>query len=184
MEMFKKVALWIVFIGISAALVVGAINRTASKSDVAAERETSGRGQASVVRQDADSEVYALGQGNNGQNRGAGRSSRSDSEPLELAQSIEADWVSIAASVVSVNDDALVLEQDDGTQLVIEGRAWRYAIETGFATDVGQEVLVAGFYEEGEFKFGAIEDLANGESVVLRDRSGKPFWSGQGRSTA
>jgi hypothetical protein len=183
MEMWKKIALWTVFMGISAALVVGAINRTTSRSDPGTESGNGVRGQSNAARRNTDSEVYALAQGSNAQNRGTGRFSRSDGEPLELAQSIETDWVSIAASVISVNEDALVLEQDDGMELVIEGRAWRYAMESGFTTDIGHAVLVAGFYEDGEFKFGSVEDLTNGQSVVLREGSGKPSWSGQGRRT-
>ena len=40
---------------------------------------------------------------------------------------------------------------------------------------------MTGFYEDGEFKAGTVENLTTGETIVLRDEAGRPMWSGQGR---
>jgi hypothetical protein len=50
-----------------------------------------------------------------------------------------------------------------------------------FALAVGHDVVVIGFYEDGEFKASTVENLATGASISLRDRSGRPLWSGRGR---
>jgi len=34
--------------------------------------------------------------------------------------------------------------------------------------------------EDGEFKAGQVENLGTGESIVLRDTSGRPMWAGRG----
>jgi len=40
---------------------------------------------------------------------------------------------------------------------------------------------VTGFYEDGEFKAGTVENLTTGETIVLRDEAGRTMWPGQGR---
>jgi hypothetical protein len=180
-QMFKKIVLWTVFAGLAAVLVVGAINRTNSKSDQAEEVRTTGRGQMGEGRVGDQDELYEVGQGGNGRNRGGDQPTQQNGKLKEQAQKNDTEWISYSASVVEVNQETLTLEQVDGAQLVIEGRAWRYAQESGFTAAPGHEVHVKGFYEEGEFKLGTMEDLTTRASVEVRDESGRPLWSGRGR---
>ncbi|MFP3897152.1 MAG: hypothetical protein ACLFV5_10015 [Anaerolineales bacterium] len=37
-----------------------------------------------------------------------------------------------------------------------------------------------GFYKDGEFKAGTVENTTTGETITLRDLNGHPIWMGQG----
>ena len=39
---------------------------------------------------------------------------------------------------------------------------------------------MTGFYEDGEFKAGTVENLTTGETIILRDETGRPMWAGAG----
>ena len=89
-------------------------------------------------------------------------------------------WRTLQGSVASLDDLALVLTLQDGSQLLIEGRPWAYALEQNFTTRVGSTLQVNGFDEDGEFKTAEIKDLTAGTSLILRDQSGRPMWAGRG----
>ena len=54
-----------------------------------------------------------------------------------------------------------------------------YREEIGFSTEVGEELTVTGFHEDGEFKVLSIID-GSGTVSVFRDDYGRPGWSGRG----
>ena len=56
-----------------------------------------------------------------------------------------------------------------------------YRESQGFVLKLGENVRVSGYWEDDEFKAAQIESLDSGESIVLRDVSGRPMWAGQGR---
>ncbi|MBN2149112.1 MAG: hypothetical protein JW726_17130, partial [Anaerolineales bacterium] len=66
----------------------------------------------------------------------------------------------------------------DGSSLEISRRPWRFALQLGFSTAPGNQLLITGFYENSEFKPVTIEDTTASVSVALRDTSGQPLWSG------
>jgi hypothetical protein len=172
--MLKKIALWVVFVGLVAVLVVGAINRTNSKVTNLEPGGNQGHGQVS-----AQHEVNAVSPGANGRNR-TERSTRASLEPLASNGLNEKDWIQITGNVIDVNADSLTIAQGDGSQLVVEGRAWRFALESGLNTEIGHLLRVTGFYEDGEFKPASLEDLSSGQAFLLRTDSGQPLWSGRG----
>jgi hypothetical protein len=116
--------------------------------------------------------------GNGGNGQGSGGSGQGTGTGLASAY----DWLTLEGTVVTVDEDALVIETADG-ELLIDGRAWAYALEQGFATQAGHEMTVTGFWEDGEFKAAEIVDVDSGESVSVRDQDGRPYWSGQGRGS-
>jgi hypothetical protein len=73
------------------------------------------------------------------------------------------------------------VEATDGTQVGVEGRPWSFAQEQAFQAQAEDQVSLQGFYEDGEFKAGRIDNLTNGQSVDLREDSGRPMWAGRGR---
>jgi hypothetical protein len=87
-------------------------------------------------------------------------------------------WETVTGRVI-VADSEMVLETAEGELDVGLGQAW-YRDEAGLILEVGDEVTVTGFYEDGEFKAGTIENLTRDQTVVLRDESGRPMWSGRG----
>jgi hypothetical protein len=82
--------------------------------------------------------------------------------------------------VLAVDSSAMTLDAASDGEIVVEGRPWSYALEQGFAAQAGDSVRLAGFYEDGEFKVGQVENLSTGLGVVLRGESGRPGWAGNG----
>ena len=88
-------------------------------------------------------------------------------------------WVSISGTVVSV-DHGLVLQTEDSDVAVGLGPTW-YREDTGFALDIGDAVVVTGFYEGEELEAGSIENVSTGDTLYMRDETGRPLWAGRGR---
>jgi hypothetical protein len=81
---------------------------------------------------------------------------------------------------VSVDADMLVVQTSSGEQVTMENRPWWFAQEQGFSAQVGDQVALVGFYENGDFEAGQISDSTNGQTVLVRDESGRPLWAGRG----
>jgi hypothetical protein len=106
---------------------------------------------------------------------GRGRNSGTGQGRNETVRSV--DWETLTGEVTIVDGDVTV-ETAEGEVLVGLGQA---SYRQGFALKVGDEVSVTGFHEDGEFKAGTVENLTTGQTLVLRDETGRPMWSGQGR---
>ena len=74
-------------------------------------------------------------------------------------------------------DGDITVETAEGEVLVGLGQA---SYREGFALKVGDKVSVTGFHEDGEFKAGTVENLTTGQTLVLRDETGRPGWAGRG----
>jgi len=110
-----------------------------------------------------------------GASDGRGQSSGAGQGRNETARMVE--WETLTGKVTAV-DGEVTVQTAGGEVLVGMGQA---AYREGFALDVGDSVSVTGFYEDGEFKAGSVENLTTGETIVLRDETGRPVWAGQGR---
>lgn len=117
-----------------------------------------------------------VGQGSQGQGLGQGSQDQAGvrSPYLNAAQ----DWQTVQGVVSAVDGDVFI-ETDTGELLVGMGQSW-YRDEAGFSIAVGDELLVRGYMEDGEFKAGDVENLTTGDTISLRDESGRPMWSGRG----
>ena len=180
--MIKKILLGSVLVGLVGLLVFGAVNRTIAKSGEELSRfeDSQGAGEGE------------FGQGHGGRS-GGGRGQRSWSEygqgvrdnlgsqlGIPDPQANAGDWETMQGTVVSLDSYQLLLEGEDGSQVIIEGRAWVYALEQNFTTSVGNTLVVEGFHEDGEYKPARIDDLTAGTSILLRNQSGRPAWAGNG----
>jgi hypothetical protein len=93
-------------------------------------------------------------------------------------------WLEVQGNVVSADADALIVQTADGAQVAVENRPWWFAQEQGFSAQVGDQVTLTGFYEEEAFEVGRIDDTTNGQTVLIRDETGRPMWAGRGRRGA
>ena len=91
------------------------------------------------------------------------------------------EWEVSQGAVFDVDEDALTVTLLGGEQIVLEGRAWSFAQEQGFAPQVGDQVTLAGFFYGEELEVGRIENLTTGQIVTLREPEGRPQWAGRGR---
>ncbi len=168
--MLKKIVVGVALLGLSGALVAGAINRTADRTVASA-------GSARrAVAEDAEAPAYR-GQGYNrsrgqeGETGGAG----------EGGQAVAGGaWIELAGRAEQVGGDALVVTLADGGLLSVEGRAWTFAQEQGFSCLAGDPLLLRGFYEGESFEVGHLENLSRGQAVALREEGGRPLWAGRG----
>ena len=106
---------------------------------------------------------------------GSGRNSGAGQGRNETVRIVE--WETLTGKVIIV-DDEITIQTAEGQVLIGMGQS---AYREGFALEVGDEITVLGFHEDGEFKAGTVENLTTGETIVLRDEAGRPMWSGQGR---
>jgi hypothetical protein len=136
-----------------------------------------GRGRDTGLGLGAQAKTFSegRGQGAGGQRQGQGLGRTeglySEAAPQELE--------TIEGSVVET--DELVIETASGeiVQVGLGPSAYREA--QGFVVQTGESVRVSGYWEDDEFKATELENQTTGQSIVLRDASGRPMWAGQGR---
>jgi hypothetical protein len=190
--MVKKIVLGGLLIGLIGFLITGAVVRTnaisgsgegvgrhgAEATDVAnGGQGGNGQGGRWATEEQTDAVrgggIGGWGQGGNGDGTGAAAQ-----EPL--ADVAPTEWASFVGTVVSAADDLVEVETETGEIIPFEGRPLSFALEQGFALQLGDSVLLHGFDEDGEFKLGKVDNLETGASVILRDTSGRPGWAGRG----
>jgi len=156
---------------VSAPLENGGYGRGGSRGD--------GQGQGRSGAGQAGNDAFTYGQGQDrgdaGAYDGSGQNSGAGQGRNETARNVE--WETLTGEVVIV-DGEITIQTAEGQVLVGMGQS---AYREGFALEVGDEITVIGFHEDGEFKAGTVENLTTGETIVLRDETGRPMWSGQGR---
>jgi len=176
--MFKKILIGAGVVGLVGVLVVGAINRTDAKT-ISASGLGHGYEQASVTTEATSFGGQGRGQGGNGWGQPGSNAGATRQPGLGLAQG--AGVITLQGTVDSVDQDTLVIKTGDGQQVIVEGRPWSFAQEAGFTAQVGDPISLTGFDEGGQFEVMQMQDKTNGQSVVLRDETGRPGWSGRGR---
>jgi hypothetical protein len=88
-------------------------------------------------------------------------------------------WENLSGTVVSF-DETLIVETTEGTAEFEMGPSWFWeGNEANLNT--GDEIVINGFYEGDAFEIGAIENQTTGETIFLRDETGRPLWAGRGR---
>ncbi|TET97217.1 MAG: hypothetical protein E3J30_09495 [Anaerolineales bacterium] len=197
--MLQKIIVGTLVAALSGVLIVGAINRTEAKSEQVAQEQEANSGR--LAREEAQ-ELLQQNQGQQGQgnrasyaetdmlesgSRGGGQGRFSEvtngSQPEDAIRGGEGsasvdEWLEVVGTVVSMNEEELVLQLQDGQEMVVECKAWTYALELGFTTDIGHEIKLYGFYEDTEFEVGGFEDLTAQLKTMVREENGRPFWAG------
>jgi hypothetical protein len=189
--MLRKIVLGTLFIGLIGILVTGAVIRTMDKTERVAEAHGLGheRGNANAVeRAEGESgQGYGWGHseaGGSGQGRGGYGDQGREEAPSDQTGSGQVnveEWLTTQGTVVTVDADTLVVQTVSGEQVAMENRPWWFAQEQGFSAQVGDQVTLVGFYENGDFEVGQIDDATNGQTVLVRDENGRPLWAGRGQ---
>jgi hypothetical protein len=181
--MWKRIILAVVFVGLIGVLVVGGINRTMDRTAqvVEAQGRRGGYGPGGA----AEGLGAGCGQGSGGEGRGYGSGTQGRGnrrgDQTGTGQAHVEEWLTFNGTVTDVDGDALLVQTEDDAQVAVENRAWWFAQEEGFSAEIGDEVTLLGFYEGEELEVGRIDDFTNGQSVLLRDKDGRPMWAGRGR---
>ena len=181
--MTKKILLGTVLFGLVSILIVGAVLRTTDKTD---QGSASHNGQS---RSSISQETLVIQDDRQGGNqRGTqGKSQDSTGAPGETNSDGEVtiqSWLTREGTVEAVDEELLTIALADGEAMVVEGRVWSFAQEQGFLATSGDRVSLEGFWEDGDFVVGSIENVTTGHTVLLREESGRPLWAGGGQRGA
>ena len=172
--MFKKIVMGVLLIGLVAVLFVGGAIRTLDKAGETDQGNGQGNGQTQTGTDDcSDQESKDRQPGNNiagGGQEGVGQA-RVDT------------WLELAGTVTDVNAHDLAIELDSGEAVSVSGRAWQFAQQNDFTAAAGDSVKLTGFYEGERLEIGEIVNESSGQSILIRDDSGRPFWSGGQRES-
>lgn len=207
--MVRKIMAWFLFAIFAGAMITGAVIRTQDRLDNQERTEGSAvdgvwmSGSAEHQKGSERSEAELLlhgqgkgaqaagGEGKGAQGSGAHRIAEGGAEAQGGAQKgatepqgdhgEASEWQALTGVVAQVSRDRMVVELDQGDAWVIEGRAWSFALGQGLTVKQGDALTLEGFYEDGEFKASAIENLTTGQSLLVRGESGRPNWAGKGR---
>lgn len=136
-----------------------------------------GRGQQTTP-QGGEQTGRSSGQAGQGGGQGA-RQGGSGAADAPLAEEVVAE--TLEGTVVETIE--LVIDTGEQTVQIGLGPSF-YREEQGFVLEIGEQVQVSGFYEDGEFKAQQVTKLATGESITLRDNYGRPMWAGRGRGNS
>lgn len=199
--MFKNIAIITSVLVVGGLLTWGAINRTQARASlntgqragqIAAAQPDAGQGRRwtelvpVMPHEDGSSPADRPREGT-GQQRsgGAGRDERVQAggwrESAGDESATPTNWLMLTGTVAEIDGEHLTLRLPDGAEVVVEGRPWRFASESGFVPDLGDQLRISGFDEDGEFKAGALENLTRPQALTLRNADGQPAWRGAGR---
>jgi len=205
--MWKKVILGTLFAGLIAILIVGAVNRTVAKS---ADRNT-GQQEASGPRwaqaQGGNQLISDQPRGGNG-GGGKGRQTEANSSNAQQSQAsdqrrggqvqdvdsrgggqgrqgqnaqTQAPWQTIQGTVLTIDDAGITLQTADG-EIEVADRAWRFAQESGFGAQVGDQIQLRAYFDDDILEVGDIANLSTQQQVQVREESGRPLWAGGSRA--
>lgn len=171
--MIKKILWWGIFVVLSGALIYGAVYRTVMKAGDAA---LNGSGQSAQGGLAGSNGTQSQGW----QNDEGGNETRSSGS--EEDHPLPGNWIQLEGKASQVDARTLLIVLEDGTSVLVERGAWRFALEQGFVINIGDPVRLVGFYESSDFEVVEMFNLANQSTVTLRDADGKPLWSGGNRN--
>jgi hypothetical protein len=192
--MIKKFIGWTLLGGLIVLLAAGAVNRTLAKTgdssggNAESKRGAQNAGETTIGGGLGYGQLYQnqLDTKNQDERSGYGQRGAGDGqvnqETTNLAQTGELEWYTFEGNMVSAGTEAMIIALEDNTTLEVGNRAWIYAQEQGFIPQPGDPIRLTGFYESDDhFEAGIIENLGNGESIQIRDKSGRPMWAGNRR---
>jgi len=185
--MFKNIIIGVVVTAISAGLIFGAVYRTEQRADI-------GTRSQSFQSDNGTNGLSGSNNGNQRNNNGSGDSvfgqGHQNDRPAQGSHSGSiSTWnnqpIQVNAIVQFVDENSLLTLTAEGDQVSVENRAWWFAVQAGFSSHAGDEVLISGFREEnGHFEVIWIEDLSTGNMVQIRSEDGHPLWRGIGNGGA
>ena len=93
------------------------------------------------------------------------------------------ELATLSGVVESLVDSELVLRTDAGELVEVALGQAAYWEAQGVSLPVGEAVVIEGYYEDdGRLAANSVTLLATGQTIVLRDASGRPMWSGGRRN--
>lgn len=178
--------------GVFGLLILGAVNRTIAKSEdstplALSESSNGGNRRTDLLAENGsiqaplDGSGYGRGKGSSAAGLGGG--GRTETTPGDGMSPGLADagvWEEpMTGTLDSAATDLWTVSSDSGFELDIEGRALSYLLDNGFQAEVGDALVIVGFWEGERFEVGTITNNNTQDSLMIRDASGRPMWAGR-----
>ncbi len=130
-----------------------------------------------VLRTETGAPMWSGGASNDhGQQGGA------DGEHSPEPQAQVDEWITLEGTLMSFQGGNMTMGTTDGELIAFQTGNPRFFAEQGVSFQVGEEIIVVGFYEGDQFMAGDITQVSTGLRVMLRDPNGRPLWAGPGNS--
>jgi hypothetical protein len=118
------------------------------------------------------------GQGAHGQGQSANGQGQTQNPNSGTPQANVTTWVTVAGTVNSFDGVGVSLTTDEGAPLWAQFGQSRYVSAQGVAFTAGDHLTVNGFEENGQFQAGTVVNDTTGQTLNLRDATGRPLWAG------
>ena len=178
--MIKKILVGTMLAALIGVLVYGAWYRTQAKAaSESSNREAGLSAEIQLDDQDvagqSQSGGYQANQSESGQlgENGGSQAAGSGDPQAEIGA-----LVTLFGMVESAAEDTVVIQVPEQSPVELTGRALSFALEQGFELVPGNMAKVIGFYENEDFEIVEIENFDNGQTIALREQSGRPMWAG------
>jgi hypothetical protein len=126
-----------------------------------------------------DSSGYGRGRESSTGGLGGGRTETSPGDGMSPGLADAGVWEEpMTGTLDSAATDLWTVSSDSGFELDIEGRALSYLLDNGFQAEVGDALVIVGFWEGERFEVGTITNNNTQDSLMIRDASGRPMWAG------
>ncbi|MEI2609156.1 MAG: hypothetical protein V9G20_11065 [Candidatus Promineifilaceae bacterium] len=133
-------------------------------------------GQTLQVRSDTGQPLWSGG-AENGQAAGTADGSHTPEPRVQVDA-----WITITGTIVAYEGNVMTIASDDGQLITLQSGQPRFFAAQGITFQVGDEVIVVGFYQGDQFMAGDITQVSTGLRVLLRDPNGRPLWAGAGNN--
>ena len=144
----------------------------------AAQVETA-NGQVLTLRGETGQPMWSGGSTNgNGQN-----SALSDGDHIPQPMADVDAWLTLEGTLMSFQGGNMTMSTVDGEIIAFQTGQPGFFAEQGVTIQVGDEIVVLGFYEGDQFMAGEITQVSTGLRVMLRDPNGRPLWAGPGNGS-
>ena len=184
--MLKKIVVGALIVVVIGAVGVGIIDAAQGRS-VAAQTNAPAQSTAAVNPQ---GQSYGRG-GGQGQGQAQGRGNQANGNSADgqgqgqtqnpnpgTPQANVTTWVTVAGTVNSFDGVGVSLTTDDGAPLWVQFGQSRYVSAQGVTFNAGDHLTVNGFEENGQFQAGTVVNDTTGQTLNLRDTTGRPLWAG------
>jgi hypothetical protein len=179
--MLKKVLMGMLAVVVIGAVVVGVADALTGKS-VAAQTVAQTTAQTQAVAGNGQGNggqgQVQTGTQTQGQGRGNGGQGQTTNPNPGTPQANITQTVTIAGVVQSFDGVGISVITDDGAPLWVQLGQSRYVSAQGAVYTAGDHVTATGFYENGQFQASSVVNDTTGQTLTLRDASGRPLWAG------
>ena len=158
------------------ATVIGTIN----EGMIHASQVQLADGQTLQVRSETGQPLWSGG-ATNGQGQGAAAGTADGSHTPEPRVQVDA-WITITGTIMAYQGNSMTVAAADGQLITLQSGQPRFFAAQGVTFQVGDEVIIVGFYQGDQFMAGDITQVATGLRVLLRDPNGRPLWAGAGNN--